>query len=254
MGNLKSIFITVRTASTRLPNKATLLLNDQGLTIIEYIIMRVKLSKRADQIVLCTTNEPDDMVLVDIAKKHSIKFYQGPTNDKLERWNEAAIKFNAGLIITVDGDDLFCEPELIDLAFYQWSVRPYDFIHAPYIITGAFTYGMLNTALKKVCKIKDTDDTEMMWPYFLETGLFSIAELEAGPLYYRDDTRMTLDYPEDLDFFMSILNLIGFDYVPLKRIVEVIAENPYIRDINFFRQREFLENQRIHSQLQLKDL
>jgi len=93
---------------------------------------------------------------------------------------------------------------------------------------------MLNTALKKVCKIKDTDDTEMMWPYFLETGLFSIAELEAGPLYYRDDTRMTLDYPEDLDFFMSILNLIGFDYVPLKRIVEVIAENPYIRDINFF--------------------
>ena len=40
--------------------------------------------------------------------------------------------------------------------------------------------------------IKDTNDTEMMWVYFTDTGLFNVQELENVPeVYKRDDIRMT---------------------------------------------------------------
>jgi spore coat polysaccharide biosynthesis protein SpsF len=61
----KAILITVRTASTRLPKKALLKIN--GKTTIEHLIERMKRSKLADIIILCTTKLPEDDILCDIA-------------------------------------------------------------------------------------------------------------------------------------------------------------------------------------------
>jgi len=44
---INAIFITVRTGSTRLPNKA--LLNFEDLPIIEYVIRRMKYPKKANK-------------------------------------------------------------------------------------------------------------------------------------------------------------------------------------------------------------
>ena len=38
----------------------------------------------------------------------------------------------------------------------------------------AFTF----TALQRVCELKDDSDTEMMWVYFTDTGIFNIEELK----------------------------------------------------------------------------
>ena len=69
-----AIFITVRTSSTRLPNKA--LLNFQGLPTIEYVIRRMKYSKKTNQIILCTTQKKDDDILIEIAKRNNSGFIQ----------------------------------------------------------------------------------------------------------------------------------------------------------------------------------
>ena len=50
---MNAIFITVRSGSTRLPNKATLGIGDKAT--IEYVIQNAKRSKYADKVVLCTT-------------------------------------------------------------------------------------------------------------------------------------------------------------------------------------------------------
>ena len=47
------IFISVRTGSSRLPKKA--LYEIQGKTIIEYLIDRLKKSKYAEKVIVCTT-------------------------------------------------------------------------------------------------------------------------------------------------------------------------------------------------------
>ncbi|HEC29048.1 MAG TPA: hypothetical protein ENI65_05630, partial [Gammaproteobacteria bacterium] len=50
---VNAIFITVRTQSTRLPAKALKPIN--GMPTIEYLIKRMKHSRNADAIILCTT-------------------------------------------------------------------------------------------------------------------------------------------------------------------------------------------------------
>ena len=70
----KAIFITVRTGSTRLPKKALIELNG-GLSTIEYLIRRVKHSRNADGIILCTTTESTDNILVEIADRNNINHF-----------------------------------------------------------------------------------------------------------------------------------------------------------------------------------
>lgn len=250
----KSIFITVRNGSTRLENKA--LMHIDGLPIIEYIIRRMKHAKKANNIILCTTEKPQDNSLVEIAERNNILYFRGSEEDKLERWNGAAKHHNVEFFCTADGDDLFCEPMLIDLAFEQYERNNCDFIESKKAITGAFTYGIKASALKKVCEIKDSEQTEMMWVYFTNTGLFKCEELQNIPeKFCRPDVRMTLDYQEDFDFFDAIIEKSSKkgDYLTLNEIVDIIEKYPDIKNINFFRQQQWADNQKNKTSLKIKE-
>src|ERR1700733_4929741 len=240
----KAIFITVRTNSTRLPKKC--LLEIAGKPTIFHLIERIKRSRFADGIVLCTTANQQDDILCAIAAKEGISFFRGSENDKLERWKGAAEKYGVEFFVTADGDDLFCEPELIDLAFKQYELTGADFIEGLNIPCGAFTYAIKASALRKVCQIKDTDDTEMMWVYFTQTNLFKCAELADIPsVFSRPEIRMTLDYEEDFQFFKNIIEhffLQGKTAFSLRDILTYIDAHPQVAKINWLRQQEFLDN------------
>lgn len=249
-------FITVRTGSSRLPNKA--LLKIRGKSIIEHLIDRVKLVKNADKIVLCTSSRQEDNVLEKIARKNKIDFFRGSLEDKLERWLGAARKFNIDYFVTVDGDDPFADPYLIDLAIKQMKEKPCDFLNIPHdLACGGAEFCISTSALEKVCDIKDTHDTEMMWVYFTETGLFNVRDLKVdNPIYYNKNIRMTLDYKEDLDFFKRVFDEFNtnINNIPLKDILKLIRKKPEIAKINFFRQKEFLENQKKKTKLVVKKI
>jgi spore coat polysaccharide biosynthesis protein SpsF (cytidylyltransferase family) len=248
---MNSILITVRTGSTRLPKKALIEIN--GKTTIEYLITRVKQSVLADKIILCTTTLEEDDILCHIAQKNNIDYFRGSVEDKLERWRGACEKFNIDFFVTADGDDLFCEPKLIDNAFKQNNINCVDFIKAPDIICGAFTYGIKYSALKKVCEIKDTTDTEMMWTYFEDTGLFNVQNLQNIPKKYkRSDIRMTLDYPDDLKFFTNVINHFGKTKFGLDDIINYINNNVHVAKINLYLEKQWAINQKQNINLKIK--
>jgi spore coat polysaccharide biosynthesis protein SpsF len=227
----------------------------KGMPTIEHLIRRVKTVKSADIIVLCTTECPGDKVLCDIASKNGINFFCGSENDKLERWLVAAKKFDVEFFVTADGDDLFCEPELIDLAFKQYESDHPDFIESKDLICGSFTYAIKTTALEKICQIKGTDDTEMMWVYFTDTGLFKTQVLRDVPkIFLRPEIRMTLDYEDDFKFFKKIIESLsdkkpGFN---LRDVIAFLDENPEVIKINQYLQEKFLANQKKKTKLILK--
>tara|TARA_R110002167_G_scaffold77108_2_gene214409 strand:- start:1427 stop:2182 length:756 start_codon:yes stop_codon:yes gene_type:complete len=249
---MNSILITVRSGSTRLPKKAFLKI--KGKTTIEHLIDRVKNSKLPDSIILCTTILPEDDDLCKIAETNNIKYYRGSVKDKLERWKGACEKYNVDFFITADGDDLFCEPELIDLAINQYKNTNADFIKTDEVVCGAFTFGIKYEALKKACEIKDTDDTEMMWVYFTDTGLFNVENLKNIPEEYkRKDIRMTLDYKDDFTFFKTIIEHFSTKRFGLKDILSYIDSNPEISKINYYLEQNWSENQNNNIKLVLKD-
>ena len=251
---MKSIFISVRTDSTRLPGKA--LKKIGGQTTIEYLINRLKKVNNVDNMVLCTTEKKQDEVLVELAIQNGIDFFQGSESDKLERWRGAAKKFDTEFFVTADGDDTFCEPYLIDLAFNQYERNNSSYIEAEGIICGAFTNGISTDALNRVCSIKGTEDTEMIWPYFKETNLFKIEQLErVQKEFYRDDIRLTLDYQEDLDFMNALFARRNreSEYLSVLEIISIIEKEKHLLDINYFRHQEWVKNQKENTKLILNE-
>ena len=85
-----AIFITVRTGSTRLPNKA--LIEIESIPTIVHLIRRMKKIK-TDHIILCTTTLKEDDILCNIAVDEKIDFFRGSVKDKLMRWKDAAEEF-----------------------------------------------------------------------------------------------------------------------------------------------------------------
>lgn len=249
-----AVFITARTQSSRLPKKCLLEIN--GKLIIEHIIERAKLIKKSNRIVLCTTQEEYDDILCEIAEKHNISYFRGSTIDKLDRWYRATKKFEVSHFVTFDADDLFCEPKLNDLALNQMKKNEVDFIFSENIIPGSFTYCVHSKALKKVCAIKDTDDTEMMWTYFLDTNIFKTEPLEIQNIndYERKGIRITLDYIEDYNFFLEIfnkLNIVDNNY-SLLEILKFLDNNKELCEINYFRDIEWSNNQKDRTKLKIK--
>lgn len=251
----KAVVITVRSDSSRLPNKAFMKI--MGTPTIEMIIKRAKLAKGFDEVILCTSERNIDDELVNIAKRCGIRYFRGSLDDKLERWKGAVERFGIDLFVTMDGDDLLCDPYLLELGAKQIVERELDFIKAPEgLATGAFTYGIRTSALKKVCEIKDTADTEMMWVYFEDTGRFRVGKLKVdNPVFFNDRARLTLDYEEDFRFFTTIFetfNNINND-VPLEKIMLHLKDKPEVYDINWERQKDWMDNQKKKTKLVIKE-
>jgi spore coat polysaccharide biosynthesis protein SpsF len=237
---INSIFITVRTKSSRLPNKCLKTVN--GKRIIDLVIERSKLSKKYNNIVLCTTTNTEDDVLEKIANDHKIGCYRGSELDKINRWVQAAKKYGSDNIVTFDADDPLCDPYLIDVGFEQLEKGDTDFIHNDKLLCGSFSFGFNSSSLYKVDDMKDSDDTEMMWPYFRDTGLFNCRRLDVGQEYEIEDIRLTLDYQEDFDLFEELFKNMEYN-TSILDVVKYIYSQEGLKDINFFRQDQYKTNQ-----------
>jgi len=253
----KGIFITVRTNSSRLPNKALRKIRNKAT--IEYAIERAKQSMHADVVVLCTSTSDEDEALCQIAYKNGIKCFRGSLIDKIDRWYQAALEHEIDYFVNIDGDDLFCEPELIDMAFEQFDKEDHDFVKCDEknLVVGAFTLGAKTTAIKKICEIKDTDDTEAAWLYFSDMSIFETSMLRDIPeVYKRPEIRATLDYYDDFLFFKTIIEHFGDEKkytFSLLDVIEYVNNNPSVLDINRNCQEKYLKNQQKLTKLTIKE-
>lgn len=248
-----AVFITARSESTRLPGKATQEILP-GVELLRYIIRRMA-GAQVDAVVLCTTERPSDDELLRIAKEEGIEAFRGSSEDKLDRWLGATRAFDIDAFATADGDDPFCSPNLIDEALAILRDRSdVDFVRAPEgLVCGGFTYAVRGRALQQVCDIKGTSDTEMMWPYFEDTGLFLGLDVPAPPEVFDDNLRLTVDYEED----MKLVRILASEGLrsgddSLAALVAFAHANPELSAINAFRHEEWRENQKIHTHLILR--
>jgi len=238
------VFVTCRTKSTRLPGKALLSISP-GVSVIEHVLRRAKSIGADFPVILCTTLEDEDNILVEIAEREGVATYRGSTNDKLDRWRSAAKHYDVEYFATFDADDLFCSPQLIKNYLLRANDYEEDLIQASGMISGIFTYGVRVSGLEKGCSHKSSVNTEMMWEFFKCTPGIRIGELnEIPPQFRRRDMRFTLDYPEDLLFFRRVFLELGYSSnLEVDHIVEFLASNMNLVDINFFRENDYIQNQ-----------
>jgi spore coat polysaccharide biosynthesis protein SpsF len=237
-----------------LPKKA--LIRVKGKPLIQHLIERVRIAKLPNLIAVCTTTKPEDSVFVDIAKNSGIQCFRGSEKDILDRLLNAALEYDIDFIVNVDGDDVFCDPELIDKTAEIFLKTGASFIKWNGLPLGASPVGIKVEALKKAWQMKDESDTETGWGmYFTDTGLFGVEYAEAADEELKHpEIRMTLDYPEDLKFVKEIFNRL---YVPgkvftLREILRLLQKEPHIAEINKGVQEEYWKRFKQRAKIKLR--
>lgn len=98
--------------STRLPGKSMMSL--AGVPLVGRILERLKRVRKINDIVLATTEQNADDVLVELAKEYDVRYFRGSQNDLVARFYQAAKSIKADVIVRFPGDNPVPEPTEID--------------------------------------------------------------------------------------------------------------------------------------------
>ncbi len=230
------ITITVRMKSTRLPKK--ILLPIKGKRYIVHMIERLKLAKKTSDIVLCTSRLEDDDILIDIAKEKGIKYYRGHPEDVMLRIYNGAKKFNADVLVSTTGDNVFTDPVFMDKMIEFFENMEADFTFSKDLPIGIQSYIVRLSTLKDAIEKKYEKDTEIWGGYLNRPNIYRVYEYKVSdPLFKHPEWRLTLDYPEDYQVFKKI-----FDYLykegeifSLNEIMTLLRNKPEIMELNKFK-------------------
>lgn len=227
-----AVTITVRMKSTRLPEKA--MKDLVGKPMIEHLINRLKYAKLPDEIILCTSTNPQDDILVEVAKKNNIKWFRGDEMDVLKRLLDTSKKYKIDFIVSATGDNPLTDPHYIDRLINKFKETDADYITCLDLPLGAFSYGIKVQALEKVVELKKEMDTEIWGVYFTETNLFKIEKMEVESQLKHPEMRLTVDTPEDFRLMEEIYGMLYREdkLIELADVINLFEEKPMFLEIN----------------------
>jgi len=245
--------ITARLKSTRLPLKLLQLVENRP--IFSHMLDRLKLAQRVDQIIVCTSTNPQDDSLIELAEAEGVSSFRGDEDDVVKRLADAATSFNLDYILSITADCPFSDPEYADRIVEAYLQTNADLIRALTLPHGAFSYGVKPEAFRKIVEIKDQTNTEVWGRYFTDTDLFKVYDLPIeNDLHRQPGLRMTLDYPADLEFFRAVFAHL---YRPgrvftLDEILHFLRDHPEVVAINRDCAAPFLKRWLSQSSIKLK--
>lgn len=244
--------ITARMKSTRLPKKLILEIN--GRQVIRWMIDRLKLSSFIEDIIICTSVNPQDDILEKIAKEEKIKVFRGLEDDVIQRLYDGSKFYNLDYALNITADCPLVSIEYIPKIIEKFQETQADLIHALDLPHGCSLYGIKIEAMQKVCEMKKGTNTEVWGTYFIDTGLFKVVDIDIPEDLKRPKYRLTLDYEEDYQFFKKVFEHFG-DNTYRKSIYEIIAfldGNPEIVAINEHCEASYKKRWLTQSKLELK--
>lgn len=247
--------ITARLDSSRLPGKILLPLRNRP--VLAHLCERLALAKLPDRVVLATTNSARDDELAAVAESLGLGVYRGPTEDIILRWLQTADAFTADLLVTCDGDDVLVDPMHVDRVVERFQDTGAGYVTCTGLPFGAAPSGVSRDALMRVCALKSESNTEGQGRFFLDPTVVRHEIVEAPSELHHAEARMTLDYPEDLEFFERLIEVLEPEgsRAPMARIVEVLHTRPDLVAINAGRQAEYWDRfNALYPPVELRDV
>ncbi|EKD28525.1 MAG: Acylneuraminate cytidylyltransferase [uncultured bacterium] len=123
---LVGIFVQARLNSTRFPGKIMKKLYN-NTTVLDFLLKRLSLCKRNDKLVIATTDNPKDDLLVKWLHKNNYKYFRGSESNCLKRFYDAAILFNIDFIVRITSDCPLVPPDLVD-SMIQYYIKNFHYI------------------------------------------------------------------------------------------------------------------------------
>ncbi len=215
--------IIARTNSTRLPKKV--LREISGVTMIEYIIAKIKKTKLVNEIYLCTSTTDDDKILLEIAVKNGIKGYAGSPESVIDRLIEVGEIENADNVIRITGDNIFSDEKYIDLMIKYHIKNQAEYTRVENLPLGITSEVIDLVSLKKCRKLIDPDESQYLMLYMFQPKLFKCQVLIPQNSHNRPELSFTVDTPADFEKVKKIISAYPNKDLDLNDILKLYNKN-----------------------------
>lgn len=229
------IIIQARRSSTRLPDKIFKELpRNSGISVLGNVILRAK--KACPNVIVATSNLPDDDKTQTEAEKYGAKVYRGSLEDVLGRYLGAAEKFGLDNIVRITADCPCVDPVIISAIIeklirekrdYVSNVEKRAFPHG--LDTEAFTFSALQKA--NLNEEKPEIREHVTYHIRLTDDFNKTSFTDTFGLPHRPDIRITLDTAQDYTLLSALFTILPKDFL-LKDIIEAYNKYTWLSEIN----------------------
>ena len=255
MAHLHTVAIVQgRMSSSRLPGKV--LLDIAGGPMLARVVERARRSRTLDLVAVATTNDPSDDPVEAFCRARDYPVFRGDMLDVLDRFYQAARRFEAETVVRITGDCPAIDPALIDETVALIN-EYFDFVcnRLPPPWARTFPIGLdvevcTFAALERAWKEADQKfQREHVMPYFYE-GIppealapgsaqisqaisprgFRVALLHHQPDY--GSLRWTVDTPEDLELMRRVFSHFGRDDFSWQDVLALQQREPGLFAVN----------------------
>tara|TARA_Y200000002_G_scaffold366333_1_gene357196 strand:- start:3315 stop:4076 length:762 start_codon:yes stop_codon:yes gene_type:complete len=215
--------IQARMGSIRRPGK--ILVNILGKSMLDHLLVRLKSIQKVDEIVIATTENAEDDILVSWGEDRDIKVFRGDQYDVLSRFYQCSVKFKADIIVRITADDPLKDPEVINHAIELYLKNPNaDYVSNTIIPTypegidvEVFSFQALYKAYVLAVKNSDREHvTPYIWRHPSKFKLINFSDTTDNSLI-----RLTVDYEEDVQRIALIID--HFKHNPLVGFKEIVS-------------------------------
>lgn len=230
--------VQARMASTRYPGKVLADIEGEPLLVRE--VDRAQRAEFVDQLVVATTNEPEDEPIAELCRDRGYACYRGSALDVLDRFYQAATLHQADIVVRLTGDCPLIDPGLIDqtIAAFRAAEPPVDFAANRLPDEKTFPVGTDT----EVCTIAALERTwiEATQPHHREHVMPYLYEDpdRFRSLLVRSDTdyshyRWTVDTEQDLELVRQVFaHFAGRDDFVWTEVVDLFEAQPELMTLN----------------------
>ena len=231
--------IEARMGSSRLPGKV--LKKFSNIEALALLVKRLKKCRYLSDIIVATTINAEDDLIVSWCKQNNINYFRGSEKDVLDRVVKAHEYMNTDLIVEITGDCPFTDPDIVDMGIESFLINNVDVVtncgnHLTWPLGQYFQVFPLNLLKEVNLQVEDPFVHEHVSLYFYENkDKYNLFEIIAPTMWRFPNLRMVLDYEEDFCFLNELYKILSpthGDYFNVSDIIKVIKSKPELVKIN----------------------
>jgi spore coat polysaccharide biosynthesis protein SpsF len=224
----------------------------QGKPLFVRQAERVRAARLCGRVIIATTTQQEDDVIVEICRKEGLECYRGHPQDLLDRHYRAALQFGRETVIKIPSDCPLIDPAVIDKVVGYWFRRDGEFDFVSNLHPATWPDGndveiMSFHALEQAWREADRPmEREHTTPFIWERPeRFRIGNVTMeGGVDYSMTHRFTIDYEADYRLIRAVFEelypvdrLFGVDAIValLARRPDLYAINADLAGINWYR-------------------
>ncbi|WP_321290238.1 aminotransferase class III-fold pyridoxal phosphate-dependent enzyme [Alcaligenes phenolicus] len=166
--------VQARMGSSRLPGKV--MMPVAGRPMIEVLLARLSQAKEIDQLIVATSDDKNNLPLIEHVKHLGFECAQGSEHDVLQRYLDAAKAYEADIVVRITGDCPLVDPTLVDQMISAFKTAGLDYLSncAPPTYPDGLDIEIFTLqALERSASLTNRQhDREHVTPYLRESGQF----------------------------------------------------------------------------------